>query len=257
MTRIIYSLLMGMMLPAALCGQCFPDRHSTNWFDGWISCETTPNPNTKYGESHWILYDLGNFYEVEKIKLWNANDPAHLDWGLREAAVDYSEDGVNWISGGKFTLEKGGGHNRYEGQNGPDLKKAVFRYLLITPLSNYGGSCYGFSEMRLEAELKKETTATVDVAEITNPASSLCLQVSVYPNPFVETAGVHITSECPETVEYQVLDLLGRTMTAGKLTSGAGQSLLRLSGQAWPAGTYYLKVQQGKQRLQSRILKLQ
>lgn len=256
MSRYISALIILNVFPILLSGQCYPDRHSTNWFDGWISCEATPNPNTKYGESHWILYDLGHQYQVSKIELWNTNDPAHLDYGIREANIDYSEDGVNWISGGKFNLAKGGGHSRYEDQKGPDLKEAVFRYLLITPLTNWGGTCYGFSEIRMEAELKQETSAVGDLTagvDFVDP----CLQVSVYPNPFIDVSGVHVNSTCNEDIDYQVLDLLGRQMAAGKLTTGSGASFLRLSGQNWPAGTYYLKIQQGKQRLQSRLLKLQ
>lgn len=255
--RNIYLFIALSVFPLLASGQCFPDRHSTNWFDGWISCEATPNPNNKYGESHWILYDLGNHYRVGKIELWNTNDPAHLDWGIREANIDYSEDGINWISGGKFTLAKGDGHSRYEDQKGPDLKNAVFRYLLITPLTNWGGTCYGFSELRLEAELKKETTAIEEVTASAEVNAAPCLEVAVYPNPFVEVSGVHVNSQCEEVINYQVLDLLGRPVQTGILNAGSGGSFLRLSGHNWPTGTYYLTMQQGQQRLQKRILKLQ
>ena len=61
--------------------QCFPDRHSTNFYDGWVSCETAVNPNPLRPVSHFIMYDFGKIFKLGQMQIWNTNDPAHLDWG--------------------------------------------------------------------------------------------------------------------------------------------------------------------------------
>ncbi len=145
----ILALLFGWVY-AQLNAQCFPDRHSTNWFDGWISCEPTPNPNPQRGDSHWIMYDLGNLYELGHSHFWNANDPAHLDYGINEVVIDYSLDGISWNELGNYSFSQASGLSTYEGETGPDFTGLSLKYVLITVLSNHGGSCYGFGEARFE-----------------------------------------------------------------------------------------------------------
>lgn len=132
--------------------QCYPDRHNTNWFDGWISCETAPNPNDAYGDSHWILYDFKESYELGQVHVWNTNDPSNLDYGMQEVSIDYSVDGMEWIHMGNFFFDIGTGKSIYEGFEGPDFEGAVARYVLLTGLSNYGGACYGLSELRFAVQ---------------------------------------------------------------------------------------------------------
>lgn len=139
--------------------QCYPDRHNTNWYDGWISCETAPNPNSVYGDSHWILYDFNETYELGQLHVWNSNDPAHLDYGMQEVSIDYSLDGQDWIHFGDFDWEMASGKSIYEGFEGPHFDGAVARYVLITGLSNFGGECFGLSELRFAVQ---ESTVQTD-----------------------------------------------------------------------------------------------
>lgn len=143
-------------------GQCFPDRHNTNWFDGWISCETAPNPKSAYGDSHWILYDFKESYELGQMQVWNSNDPSHLDYGMQEVAIDYSLDGIDWVQLGNYEFEIASGKSIYEGFEGPDFDGAFARYVLITGLSNYGGECFGLSEIRIAVE--ESSVATEEVS---------------------------------------------------------------------------------------------
>jgi hypothetical protein len=143
----LFLLVIGCIQQSGLA-QCYPDRHSTNFFDGWISCEPAMSPNILRGPGHFIMYDFGKVYALGQVRIWNTNDPAHLDWGMKDVVIDYSMDGVHWVEAGQFTFPQASGLSTYEGAEGPNLDDAQARYLLITALSNYGGTCYGFSEIK-------------------------------------------------------------------------------------------------------------
>lgn len=245
---IIVSIL---FFATQIYGQCYEDRHSTNWFDGWISCEVSPNPNENYGASHWIMYDFGKTYDLVAWHLWNVNDPRNLDQGLKEVAIDYSQDGSTWSHAGVHTLEMATGESIYEGVTGPTLDGVVARYILITALENHGGACYGLSEVRFEAQ----DNAVTNVDEVETEAS--CLSIRAYPNPFRKNSQVVVHSQCTGQIDYQLVDVLGRNIHRGTLGATAGFHTLDLRDDQISPGHYYLHVRQGKNRLQYLLLKIE
>ena len=133
----------------SVVGQVYDDmRHNTNYNDAWISCSALPNPNTNRGDGHWIMYDLRNDYDIFQFTFWNLNDPARLNDGIQEIAIDVSLDGNTWNQMGTYTLPMSDGSSFYTGVNALSLNGATARYVLLTGLSNYGGSCYGLSEVK-------------------------------------------------------------------------------------------------------------
>jgi len=82
--RLATILMFAFLSVQFICGQCYPDRHSTNANDGWISCSETPNPNNTLGNSHWVLYNLGQNRNLYKTTFWNSNHPNHLAWGVKQ-----------------------------------------------------------------------------------------------------------------------------------------------------------------------------
>ena len=131
-------------------GQQLPLRHSSVAGDGWLSCTPTANPNPARGSSHWIMYNLGNQYTLNTLRLWNFNHPDSLNSGIQNLQIDISTNGTTWNNIGPFTLAKANGSSFYEGSVVTNLNKKVVRYLLITATSNYGGSCYGLSEVKFD-----------------------------------------------------------------------------------------------------------
>lgn len=132
--------------------QCFPDRHSTNVHDGWVSCNASLNPNSGLGFSHWIMYDFGQSYNLYESVFWNLNSPDHLDWNFNRAQIHYSSDGTNWTLFSIFDFSQATGDPFYEGSAGPDFDGLNARYLLLTAMTNYGGTCFGFGEFRVNTE---------------------------------------------------------------------------------------------------------
>ncbi len=144
-------LVLLTLLARPSLAQNAPDRMSTNKEDAWMSCTPTANPNPVRGVSHWIRYDLGTSRQLNASTFWNINHPDHIASGIKDFAVDISADGTLWQNVGTYTLAQANASGFYSGTTGPDFNHATGRYLLITALSNYGGPCYGFAELRIEA----------------------------------------------------------------------------------------------------------
>ncbi len=222
-----------------LVAQCFPDRHNTNWYDGWVSCETTDNPNAERGPSHWILYNFGQPYILEQMHVWNANDPDNLDRGLNEVAIDYSMDGITWTELGTFNFEQANGQPIYEGFAGPDFDEAQAQYVLITAINNFGGQCFGLSEVRFGV------AGPVVATEEPELKDNWCLNVLTYPNPFVERTNIEITNNCDEAVYFSVKNALGATILPEQKVDNSSPIALNFEELQLPAGIYFLAVRRG------------
>lgn len=222
-------------------GQCHPDRHSTNWFDGWISCEESANPIASYGNTHWIMYDLGYNYVLKETKFWNTNAPKNLNDGMNTFNIDYSLDGVTWSNLGEFTLNQASGFSTYEGEEGPDFNETKARYVLITPTSNYGGDCYGFSELKINIK---------DPFEVIYEEEGF--NATAYPNPFKNNVSLRILSlDDTLPIYYALYDILGRKVISNSvnMTEGIDTYELPLYGNTLSSGIYVLKIEQnGKQK---------
>ncbi len=239
--RNLYTILLALLSLQLSQSQCFEDRHSTNWYDGWVSCEISQNPIASYGKTHWILYDFGYDYTLSKSQIWNANEPKNLDYGIQKYTVDYSTDAINWINLGEFVMERASGASTYQGNKGPDFKAIKARYVLITPSSNYGGSCYGLSELKISI-----TNPLLDVNEEEG------FKTTIYPNPFIDNISIKIaTLDINTPIEYRLYDILGRTVTQNSLiiTEGNSAHELSINGSNLSVGLYVLKItQNGKEQ---------
>ncbi len=107
-----------------------------------------------------ITLDIGHIEAAGQLFLWNYNDPSALDSGMKEVEIAYSTDNANWTVLGTYTLaqcvqeenDSYGGNiaTNQDGERLPiDFGGVSARYIRITPKSNWGGSGYGLSEVRL------------------------------------------------------------------------------------------------------------
>ena len=151
MKKLFFTIVAISFAGSTMMGQCFPDRHNSTWYDGWISCLEAPSPNPLRDTGHWILYDLSQPFEMYEMDVWNTNAPDLLDYGMQDVIIDLSSDSINWVEHGQFTFNQGTGVNNYQGFEALDFDSVVARYVLITAVTNYGGPCYGISEIRINA----------------------------------------------------------------------------------------------------------
>lgn len=171
--RFLFSFLPLLLIAHLTAQDCNSNQHSTNANDSWQSCAVTPNPNPVRGNSHWVQYDLGYAYTINATHFWNYNVVGATNEGFRNISIDYSLDGKNWIKATSFQLSEATGTPAYAGESGPDLGNITARYILITAVDNWGGDCFGLSEVRF------------DVGEIvrTNKVAMPSGELEIFPNP--------------------------------------------------------------------------
>lgn len=242
----------------------FPDRHSTNLSDGWLSCTPSPNPNDIRGESHWIMYDFGNSYKLYNSTVWNFNTPERINSydnraysrialpgstedGIQDIIIDISNDGKIWTELGQFTLKKAPGSAFYEGDKGPNFNESIARFVLVTAVSNYGGKCYGLSELIINAE--PITTNTKDV--VTSAG------LKVYPNPFREKSSLYLNDFASGDAIIQIVDVLGNLVQSHAFRINNHIETFEINGAALSAGLYFINVIQssGNQSVKMEIIK--
>ena len=248
MNKTIFYILLILTLGIQFANaQCFPERHSTTWFDGWVSCDASSNPNSVYGESHWIMYDLGYDYVLNETKFWNANEPTHLNYGINEFNIDYSLDGVAWTNFGSFSINQANGLTNYEGEDGPDFNGIKARFILITLTSNYGGNCFGFSELKINI---------TDPFEVID--EDIGFNASVYPNPFITNINIRIASLYEDKpITYTLHDILGRVITQNvfEIIPDTDTYEINLNGSSLAVGIYILNVEQNNNQRTFKLIK--
>ncbi len=212
-----------------LMAQEYPDRHNTTLENSWMSCTPAMNPNDTYGNSHWIMYDFGTTYALYQSTFWNVNAYEHSDNGIQDLQIDYSLDGEHWINWGRYNLSKAGETGTYQGEQGPNFDGLVARYFLITASTNYGGTCYGLSEFKVES-------TPVTISETTDELVGL--DISASPNPFSDLCKVSIGEELTGDVIYKISDLSGRVVKQGLMHS----TDLMIDGSQWVSGVYVVTI---------------
>ena len=136
-------------VPYAKCD--ITDNIDNNEENNWLSCTTITNPNTIYGDSHWIMYDMGQRHELYQTYFWNYNVAGETDKGFQSVAIDYSVDGISWSNYGNYTWPLATGEGAYAGFAGPDLMGTYAQYILITSLD--AGECRGLGKSSFTAVL--------------------------------------------------------------------------------------------------------
>lgn len=246
-----YYFLILILFPFVLSAQCYPDRHNTSWTAAWISCETAKNPNENRGQSHWAYYDFGNVYALADMKLWNLNTPDERSSGMRTFEVDYSLDGQVWTHLGSFEMDQAPGTSIYEGETVTDWNGLQARYVIITPTDNFGGGdCVGFSEVRFNLSDQQSVTTN------TKKDQNTCLEVNVYPNPYTDYFTLDLNTDCQETIDYTVTNVLGQTVLTETVQVQDGNQHITVQTGHLPAGNYALHVRQGDRYLARSLVQM-
>ncbi len=235
-----------------IVAQCFMDRHNTTWFDEWISCAASMNPNPVRAESHWILYNLNHPYELYQMHIWNTNAPEYLTYGMQNIAIDISNDGNNWIEVGEFEIPIADGTSTYEGLDLFDFEGSSAQYILITGLTNHGGSCFGLSEIRIDV-------ADAPVVSIDEEAvDAACLSAKIFPNPVNGTSKAIISSYCNTApIIYSIHDISGKVLKRGEILPASNEVELEINSLPIVSGYYILSLRQLDMVRRVKIVKVE
>jgi len=122
------------------------DLHSKQEADIWVSSMTGPQPT-------WIQYEFDRVYKLHQMWVWNHNTSIELvlGFGIKDATIEYSSDGANWITlGTTHEFARAPGTPGYAHNTTVDLGAVPAKYVKITANSNWGGVLpqYGLSEVR-------------------------------------------------------------------------------------------------------------
>ena len=122
------------------------DLHSAANTDMWLSSVTGSQPT-------WIQYEFDRVYKLHQMWIWNYNTSVEpvIGFGLKQAIIEYSTDGVNWTTlGTTHEFTRGPGVAGYAPNTTIDLGGVAAKYVKITANSNWGGILkqYGLSEVR-------------------------------------------------------------------------------------------------------------
>ncbi|NQV35082.1 MAG: discoidin domain-containing protein [Phycisphaeraceae bacterium] len=139
------------------------DQHSTNHSDMWFS----DSPDA----SGWLMYEFDSVRQLDKMKLWNSNSAAEtaIGWGLKDVTLEYSVDGIEWITlEGTTQFKQAPGLDTYNQYDVVNFNRVPAKVVRITILSNYGGflPAYAVSEVQFFAvPVKARTPNPADQAE--------------------------------------------------------------------------------------------
>ena len=121
------------------------DLHSEAGTGMWLSSGDDPNVA-------WIQFEFDRAYKLHEMLIWNHNTTLEfvLGFGIKDAAIEYSVDGVNWIALGDVEFVQAPGNAGYAQNTTGDLSGVVAKYVKITASSNWGGVFpqFGLSEVR-------------------------------------------------------------------------------------------------------------
>ncbi len=243
--KLNLTLLLVVFGMSVCIAQQYPDRHSTDLADDWMSCEISASPNTARGDSHWIMYDFGNTYALEQSTFWNVNGYEETNNGLREIIVDYSIDGNTWIELALHTLQEAPSSSFYQGELGPEFGGVVARYVLITGLSNYGADCYGLSEVRFQSTVSTDTN--------TDNLTFVDSHLLAAPNPMTNHTQISINGLQSGIYHYDIIDVTGKIVIDGYVNVASNEKLLNLNVTQLVQGTYLFRLNYGSLVLSQQL----
>jgi len=131
--------------------QCVEDPNV--WDESWVSCQKVVSPNPARANAYWLQYEFDQKEAIENIHIWNANRNTQSAFGAKDISIDYSEDGVTWVSLGNYVLPKADESSTYAGVNVANMNGQFAKKILITVMSNYNNlHCVSIAEVKFNID---------------------------------------------------------------------------------------------------------
>ena len=120
-------------------------EHSINAGDMWLTSLAGEQPA-------WIQFEFDRVYQLHEMTVWNYNVQFELvlGYGVKDATVEYSTDGVEWTPLGDIEFARATAKSTYVANTTVDLSDVVAKYVRFTINSNWGGLMpqFGLSEVQ-------------------------------------------------------------------------------------------------------------
>jgi hypothetical protein len=197
-----------------------------------MSCEKRVNPFTGAGNaSHWIIYQFPEQVEIASINLWNLNNPDNLNSGAKTIELSISQDSYEWQIVDTVKVNIGVGDRTYLGEEIEDFNGVRTKYLMLNILENYGGDCFGFSEIKFN--LGQVATPNEEIPTFT---------LNVFPNPMIDHTEVTISGLATQRIDYSLVDMSGKVIRQGKERATGSTHQFSIHDLALPSGAYTLHI---------------
>ncbi len=120
------------------------DQHSTNPDTMWVGSPVA-------GEPPYIQFEFDRVYKLYEMLVWNYNlaFEMFLGFGIKDATVEYSENGTDWTVLGDVVLNQAPGNNRYTYGTVIPLEGVPAKYVRLNIVSSYlSTASHGLAEVR-------------------------------------------------------------------------------------------------------------
>lgn len=91
--------------------------------------------------------DLKGEYPISKIVIWNYNDPAHLDYGVKKFRLKVSDDYSLWTTIGTYSMEQADGSGGMKPSLTVELDNVHAHYVRLELLDTFSDDMVGLSEV--------------------------------------------------------------------------------------------------------------
>ncbi len=169
------------------------DEHSIALEDMWLATPDGADPL-------WIEFEFDRVYRLHEMWVWNYNvqfEPV-IGFGLKDVTVEYSTDGVEWVSLGDVEFARATAQADYQHNTTVDFGGISAKFVRLTVGSGHGMlGQYGLSEVRfLYIPVQAREPQPVDGAANVEPDATL----SWRPGRDAAVHDVYLGTD-PETLE--------------------------------------------------------
>ena len=134
-----------------------------------------------------ITYDLGGSYDVNTMRIWNANQPPWHNEGIASMEVFAGATPATMTSRGVFAVAQASGLATYTGEEHA-VSFAAVRYIKFDILSDHGGGVHSLAEVRFEGPPQAPAVTNAGTTNITTVTATLQGDVTAgLPVPAVTT----------------------------------------------------------------------
>lgn len=225
-------------------------KGSTYWIGDIASCSERMSPNPDRGISYWVLYEFSEPMNINTCQGWY--EKQHLMKEMpQEALVDYSEDGINWTSFGKFKFP-GYEQNQYRGFLGPDFKNQKIKKILFTfPNVIKSDECPYIPELQFNVDAEVQTEHASNIELDFND-----LNISIFPNPVKETLRLHFKSKLADKVRIFVIAADGNKEYYKEYQSIIKEQIIPISTMDFGTGLHVVLVETGNVTFTQKVMKI-
>jgi len=225
--------------------------------------------------------DTSNIYEDNSIMKFDANGT--IIWNRIESRFDQSSNytslefqGNNIIATGKTTAYGHGEHdivlsllsnnawykgNFFYGRENDEYSYSLNKdtiggeyYLIVGTTESYGLTHPGIIFLRLNSELKGDTTPNIEIPSAINSIDNNEVRVDIFPNPFNDELNINLSSfDYLEKKEVSIIDVYGRNILNFVIENN--NTTHRIKTNNLSNGIYYLIIKSKKNSSSKLIIK--